>query len=94
MIFEEGFVHSDPHPGNLLVRKTKENTMQLIILDHGIYTQLTQETRHAYTEFWRAILTQNDAQLKDSSQRLGCPFYELFASVVVQRRYIDIMDSG
>jgi aarF domain-containing kinase len=57
MIFQEGFVHSDPHPGNLLIRKKQDGGMELVILDHGIYTQLSQKTRHAYTEFWRAILT-------------------------------------
>lgn len=37
MIFIHGFVHSDPHPGNILVKKTKQGTLELILLDHGIY---------------------------------------------------------
>ena len=45
MIFEEGFVHSDPHPGNLFVRQKKDSKnkgdIELVILDHGIYTTLT-----------------------------------------------------
>jgi aarF domain-containing kinase len=41
MIFKEGFVHADPHPGNLFVRKDANGNAQLIILDHGIYTELT-----------------------------------------------------
>jgi aarF domain-containing kinase len=40
MIFEKGFVHSDPHPGNMFVRpkKTNPKDIELVILDHGIYT--------------------------------------------------------
>lgn len=82
MIFEDGFVHADPHPGNLLIRKDQHGALQLVLLDHGVYTRLSTETRHAYTELWRALLSQNDQQLKESSTRLGCPFYELFASVI------------
>lgn len=37
MIFINGFVHSDPHPGNILVRKTKKGDNELILLDHGLY---------------------------------------------------------
>ena len=32
-----GFVHADPHSGNLLVRKDKKGKDQLVILDHGLY---------------------------------------------------------
>ena len=44
MIFKDGFVHADPHPGNLFVRlkdnyKNKSD-LELVILDHGIYTTL------------------------------------------------------
>lgn len=40
MIFKEGFVHADPHPGNLFVRQV-DGQAQLVILDHGIYTELS-----------------------------------------------------
>ena len=57
MIFEEGFVHSDPHPGNIFVRrKDGGEEIEIVILDHGIYTNLTKETRLAYTKLWRGIL--------------------------------------
>ena len=38
MIFHHGFVHCDPHPGNVLVRKNKHGNDEVILLDHGLYT--------------------------------------------------------
>lgn len=37
MIFKRGFVHSDPHPGNIMVKKTEKGTTEIILLDHGLY---------------------------------------------------------
>lgn len=37
MIFINGFVHSDPHPGNILVHKSKNGDNEVILLDHGLY---------------------------------------------------------
>lgn len=38
MIFVNGFVHCDPHPGNVLVRKCPEsNKTEIVLLDHGLY---------------------------------------------------------
>ncbi|CAB0007786.1 unnamed protein product, partial [Nesidiocoris tenuis] len=37
MIFRKGYVHSDPHPGNILVRKTPSGTAEIVLLDHGLY---------------------------------------------------------
>lgn len=37
MIFINGFVHSDPHPGNILVRKADDGSCNIILLDHGLY---------------------------------------------------------
>lgn len=37
MIFNRGFVHSDPHPGNILVRKSEKGSTEIVLLDHGLY---------------------------------------------------------
>lgn len=41
MIFVDGVIHCDPHPGNIIVRKTPgggSNSSQLVLLDHGLYS--------------------------------------------------------
>jgi aarF domain-containing kinase len=40
MIHKEGFVHADPHSGNLMIRKKKNGEAELVLLDHGIYQEL------------------------------------------------------
>lgn len=37
MIFRHGFVHSDPHPGNILIHKNKSKGLDIVLLDHGLY---------------------------------------------------------
>lgn len=38
MIFINGFVHCDPHPGNVLVRKRPDTgKAEVVLLDHGLY---------------------------------------------------------
>lgn len=98
MIYEHGFVHSDPHPGNIFVRAIKDENgkddIQVVLLDHGIYTDLTDETRLSYTKLWRGILTQNERKIREASKELGADFYELFVSMIVSRKYEDIMDES
>lgn len=42
-IFYTGFIHSDPHPGNVLVRKGPDGKAQLVLLDHGLYQFLDKK---------------------------------------------------
>lgn len=37
MIFVNGFVHSDPHPGNILLKRNEKGSCDIILLDHGLY---------------------------------------------------------
>ncbi|CRK87158.1 CLUMA_CG000967, isoform A [Clunio marinus] len=39
MIFLNGYVHSDPHPGNILVHKNKKGGTDIVLLDHGLYAK-------------------------------------------------------
>jgi len=43
-IFESGFVHCDPHPGNLLVRKC-EGQDQIVLIDFGLCIQMSPQFR-------------------------------------------------
>jgi aarF domain-containing kinase len=48
MIYDHGFVHCDPHPGNVLVRAKPgtKNKAQIVLLDHGLYKELNQEFKY------------------------------------------------
>lgn len=52
MVFSGGFVHCDPHPGNLLARpdpsasaRKGRPVAQLVVLDHGLYRELSHDFR-------------------------------------------------
>lgn len=98
MIYEKGFVHSDPHPGNLFARKkimpNGKEDIELVILDHGIYTTLPEDTRLSYTKLWRGILSQDEPMIKEASKELGADFYELFTAIIVNRTFDDVMNKG
>lgn len=92
LIFTHGFVHADPHPGNIHVRKGEKGEPQLILLDHGVYTELTEDVRLAYTKLWRGILTQNNELLKEASLALDVEYFELFTAMVTNRTYEDVVN--
>ncbi|KAA8495393.1 putative ABC1 protein [Porphyridium purpureum] len=66
-IFERGFVHCDPHSANVLVRVRDETKHSkepmLVILDHGLYRQLSDEMRLDYARLWRAILMRDEVEI-------------------------------
>ena len=93
-IFQFGFVHSDPHQGNLFVRKEKVNgklITRLVILDHGLYRELDKEFILNYSKIWRGIITLNTDILIEGCKGLGVVNYELFVSMISNKRYNDVM---
>ncbi|XP_076164416.1 aarF domain containing kinase 1 [Ptiloglossa arizonensis] len=91
MIFIVGFVHSDPHPGNVLVRK-KNNEAEIILLDHGLYANLSNEFRVEYSKLWLAILDGNKAAMQMHCAKLGvADLYGLLACMVSGRSWNTIM---
>ncbi|XP_048338573.1 uncharacterized aarF domain-containing protein kinase 5 isoform X2 [Sphaerodactylus townsendi] len=86
-IFFTGFIHADPHPGNVLVRKGPDGKAQLILLDHGLYEILHERDREALCKLWRGIVLRDDAAMQTYSKQLGVKAedYFLFCEILLQR---------
>ncbi|XP_070787540.1 aarF domain-containing protein kinase 1 isoform X1 [Pituophis catenifer annectens] len=89
MIFVNGFVHCDPHPGNVLVRKCPTTgKSHIILLDHGLYQVLTDSFRLDYCRLWQALIKADIKQIKKYSQHLGAgDLYPLFACMLTARSW-------
>ncbi|TMW59501.1 hypothetical protein Poli38472_004570 [Pythium oligandrum] len=79
MVFCHGFVHCDPHPGNIFVRKNPNanatSKSQLVLLDHGLYRHLDEDFRKTYCDLWRAMILRDSDLLQDCGRRLNAgPF--------------------
>ncbi|XP_038599953.1 aarF domain-containing protein kinase 1 isoform X2 [Tachyglossus aculeatus] len=89
MIFVNGFVHCDPHPGNVLVRKRPgSGKPEIILLDHGLYQVLSEEFRLDYCRLWQSLIKADMKGLQKYSRRLGAgDLYPLFACVLTARSW-------
>jgi len=90
--FVHGFVHSDVHVGNLLVRRSpKTNKPQLVYLDHGCYKTLDEETRKDYCNLWKSAIFRDHEKLKYYTERFGIEgkFYPLFGLFLTFSNYMD-----
>ncbi len=67
MILEDGLYHADPHPGNLLVTREGE----LILLDFGAVSQLSDRMRKEILVLLQAILRKDEAKILVSLKNLG-----------------------
>ena len=72
-IYVSGFVHSDPHPGNVFVRQHPENQgeHQVVILDHGLYRELDEGLRVTWCKLWKAMVEKDEKIIKESAVELG-----------------------
>ncbi|GAB0087863.1 AarF domain-containing kinase 1 [Sergentomyia squamirostris] len=87
MIFVNGFVHSDPHPGNILVAKGARGDTQVMLLDHGLYSTLSDQFRYDYSQLWLSILKVDRVSMREYSEKLGIRgnLYGIFACMVTGR---------
>ncbi|CAF1263154.1 unnamed protein product, partial [Adineta ricciae] len=92
-IFRTGFVHADPHPGNVHVRINKNTKSksaqpaQIVLLDHGLYESLLSEERKILCDLWMASITNDHVRMKQAATALGAPEkdYELFCTLVTMK---------
>ncbi|KAG1052991.1 hypothetical protein G6F43_004899 [Rhizopus delemar] len=88
-IFRTGFVHGDPHPGNVLVRHNpkKKRQVQVIIIDHGLYIQESETFRLEYCELWEALFMLDIPRMTRICEKWGIHDANMFASITLQRPF-------
>jgi serine/threonine protein kinase len=54
-IFVSGFVHGDPHPGNILVREhpDRKGKHQVCLIDFGLVVDCSERFRTEYCRLWK-----------------------------------------
>ncbi len=65
-IFEDGFFHADPHPGNILVSGS-----QIVYVDFGLMGTLDKWTRKRLNDLFRGIAANDVDTMTEAILRLG-----------------------
>uniref|UniRef100_A0A8R1HMP0 Protein kinase domain-containing protein n=1 Tax=Caenorhabditis japonica TaxID=281687 RepID=A0A8R1HMP0_CAEJA len=73
MIFLQGYLHSDPHPGNVLINSKGSGKYEIVLLDHGLYLNISDHIRKLYSDLWLAIIKPDlkEIRLAESIQPNG-----------------------
>ncbi len=69
------------------IKPGTRNEPQVVLLDHGLYKELSDEFRREYCELWKAMILQDDIAVKKYCHELGIENYKLFAEFVLMRNY-------
>ncbi|KAL6345537.1 hypothetical protein AAG906_017262 [Vitis piasezkii] len=91
MIFIHGFLHGDPHPGNILVSPEAEGRsgFSLVLLDHGIYKQLDETFRLDYCQLWKAVILLDSNKIQYLGDQFGVGKYSRYFPLIFTGRTID-----
>ncbi|GLT97340.1 hypothetical protein SLE2022_149100 [Rubroshorea leprosula] len=93
MIFIHGFLHGDPHPGNVLVSKEGQDGFSLVLLDHGFYKKLDEGFRLDYCRLWKALIILDSNSIQHLGEQFGVGKFSRYFPVIFTGRTIDSKSS-
>lgn len=73
-IFVHGFFHADPHPGNIFVSKSADDSgvdFKLVFIDFGMMGEISNELRNGLQGFIFALVSRDARACVEAMQRLG-----------------------
>ncbi len=71
-IFEDGFFHADPHPGNIIIMGTPESPV-IGLIDLGLVGRLTPQLRDKTIDLMVAAVQEDPRGLADALLQIGTP---------------------
>lgn len=86
-MFLWGWVHCDPHPGNIFIRRLPSGKPELVLIDHGLYVHMKPEFRHQYSLFWKSLMTFDNKTVGEIVKSWGINNADIFASATLMRPY-------
>jgi aarF domain-containing kinase len=86
MIFVHGFIHGDPHPGNILVSPEGQNGFSLVLLDHGNCKTLDEAFRRDFCRLWEALILLDSNKIQELGKQFGVGKYAKFFPVIFTGR--------
>ena len=86
-MFLYGFLHCDPHPGNIFVRRRPNGRAQVVLIDHGLYIQMSPRLRHQYALLWKSLLALDNKTIAAVAKQWGVANTDAFASMTLLRPY-------
>jgi len=103
MIYLNGYFHADPHAGNLLIRPAPQTSrspynFEIVLLDHGLYFDLSDELRVNYARFWLSLLSASSGSIEARKKyaklvgNIDEKNYDIFESAITGR--IGLKGSG
>jgi aarF domain-containing kinase len=85
-LFRVGFVHCDPHPGNILIRRHPTWLgEQIVLLDHGLYVQCSPGFTRQYSLFWKSLFSMDYDLTKTITEGWGIHNPQMFATATLAR---------
>ncbi|HVP94216.1 MAG TPA: AarF/ABC1/UbiB kinase family protein [Methanoregulaceae archaeon] len=88
-IFEDGFFHGDPHPGNLFVTPDGD----LVFLDFGVVGVLRPEKRFLFVRLLHGIIHMDVGMLLNAFEGLGVVIREEDREAIKDELYTALLDS-
>lgn len=71
-IFSDGVYHADPHPGNVLVRRSETSgEVEIVFLDFGAVAEIGPEMRAGIIELLQGALTRDTQRIVRSMKQMG-----------------------
>lgn len=88
-IFTDGVYHADPHPGNLLVRKSPTGEMTIVFIDFGAVAEISPKMRRGIVDLIQAGIARDTRKVVQAMKEMG--FIARHADEAIFDKVIDFM---
>lgn len=94
MIFKSGFVHCDPHHGNIAIKYLEKpkngHNFEIILYDHGLYRTIPNQMKVDYAKFWLALIDKRQSEMKVYGKKfakIDDTQFPIFAAAITGRDF-------